>query len=218
MRVVFVGPPGVGKGTQAQRLAERRGVVKISTGDVLREAVRLGTPLGVRAKSFMDAGSLVPDELVIGMLAERLKADDTRRGYLLDGFPRTIAQAEALGAMLDARGEALDRVIAFEADPEVIVDRLSGRRGCPRCGKVYHVRYDPSPAGARCSACGADLVQRDDDRESTVRRRLTVYQAETAPLLAYYRERGLLAQIDGSAPIEDVAVRLDEVLSAPRPV
>ncbi len=217
MRVVFVGPPGVGKGTQAQRLAERRGVVKISTGDVLREAVRQGTPLGVRAKSFMDAGSLVPDELVIGMLAERLKMDDTKRGYLLDGFPRTIAQAEALGKMLEARGEALDRVIAFEADPEVIIDRLSGRRGCPRCGTVYHVRFDPSPAGTRCGACGADLFQRDDDQESTVRRRLTVYQAETAPLLEYYRKRGLLARLDGSAPIDDVAARLDDVLTATRP-
>ncbi|MBI3607299.1 MAG: adenylate kinase [Nitrospirae bacterium] len=218
MRVAFVGPPGVGKGTQAQRLAERRGVVKISTGDVLREAVRQGTPLGVRAKSFMDAGSLVPNELVIGMLEERLKADDTRQGYLLDGFPRTIAQAEALGTMLEARGEALDRVIAFEADPEVIVDRLSGRRGCPRCGKVYHLRFDPSNAGTRCEACGAELVQRDDDREATVRRRLAVYQEETAPLLTYYRKRGLLARIDGSAPIDDVAARLDEVLSVPRPV
>lgn len=216
MRVVFVGPPGVGKGTQAQRLAERRGMVKISTGDVLREAVRQGTPLGVRAKAFMDAGSLVPDDLVIGMLSERLAGDDTARGCLLDGFPRTIAQAEALGKMLERRGEALDLVVAFEADHEVIVDRLSGRRSCPRCGKVYHVRFDPSPAGARCGGCGAELVQREDDREATIRRRLTVYEEETAPLLAYYRDRGLLVLVDGTAPIDAVAARVDEALNAPR--
>ncbi len=216
MRVVFVGPPGVGKGTQAQRLAERRGMVKISTGDVLREAVRQATPLGVRAKAFMDAGSLVPDDLVIGMLSERLVGDDTGRGYLLDGFPRTIAQAEALGKMLERRGEVLDLVVAFEADPEVIVDRLSGRRSCPRCGKVYHVRFDPSPAGARCGACGAELVQREDDREATIRRRLKVYEEETAPLLAYYHDRGLLVRVDGTAPIDAVAARVDEALNAPR--
>lgn len=216
MRVVFVGPPGVGKGTQAQRLAERRGMVKISTGDVLREAVRQATPLGVRAKAFMDAGSLVPDDLVIGMLSERLVGDDTGRGYLLDGFPRTIAQAEALGKMLERRGEVLDLVVAFEADPEVIVDRLSGRRSCPRCGRVYHVRFDPSPAGARCGACGAELVQREDDREATIRRRLKVYEEETAPLLAYYHDRGLLVRVDGTAPIDAVAARVDEALNAPR--
>lgn len=216
MRVVFVGPPGVGKGTQAQRLAERRGMVKISTGDVLREAVRQGTPLGVRAKAFMDAGSLVPDDLVIGMLSERLAGDDTARGCLLDGFPRTIAQAEALGKMLERRGEALDLVVAFDADHEVIVDRLSGRRSCPRCGKVYHVHFDPSPAGARCGGCGAELVQREDDREATIRRRLKVYEEETAPLLAYYRDRGLLVLVDGTAPIDVVAARVDEALNAPR--
>jgi adenylate kinase len=216
VRVVFVGPPGVGKGTQAQRLAERRGMVKISTGDVLREAVRQGTPLGVRAKAFMDAGSLVPDDLVIGMLSERLAGDDTARGCLLDGFPRTIAQAEALGKMLERRGEALDLVVAFEADHEVIVDRLSGRRSCPRCGKVYHVQFDPSPAGARCGGCGAELVQREDDREATIRRRLKVYEEETAPLLAYYRDRGLLVLVDGTAPIDAVAARVDEALNAPR--
>ncbi len=191
-------------------------MVKISTGDVLREAVRQATPLGVRAKAFMDAGSLVPDDLVIGMLSERLVGDDTGRGYLLDGFPRTIAQAEALGKMLERRGEALDLVVAFEADPEVIVDRLSGRRSCPRCGKVYHVQYDPSPAGARCGGCGAELVQREDDREATIRRRLTVYEEETAPLLAYYRDRGLLVRVDGTAPIDAVAARVDEALNAPR--
>ena len=217
MRVVFVGPPGVGKGTQAQRLAERRGMVKISTGDVLREAVRQATPLGVRAKADMDAGSLVPDDLVIGMLSDRLAGDDTKRGYLLDGFPRTIAQAEALGKMLERRGEALDCVVAFEADPQVIVDRLSGRRSCPRCGKVYHVRFDPSPVGARCGVCGAELIQREDDREATIRRRMKVYEEETAPLLAYYRDRGLLVRVDGTAPIDAVAARVDEALNAPRP-
>jgi adenylate kinase len=165
----------------------------------------------------MDAGSLVPDDLVIGMLSDRLAGDDTKRGYLLDGFPRTIAQAEALGKMLERRGEALDLVVAFEADHEVIVDRLSGRRSCPRCGKVYHVRFDPSPAGARCGGCGAELIQREDDREATIRRRMKVYEEETAPLLAYYRDRGLLVRVDGTAPIDAVAARVDEALNAPRP-
>ncbi|MEW6683421.1 MAG: adenylate kinase [Nitrospirota bacterium] len=218
MRVVFIGPPGVGKGTQAQRLAAAQGIAKISTGDVLREAVRNNTPLGRQAKTFMEAGALVPDEVVIGMLAERLKADDTKPGYLLDGFPRTIPQAEALDAMLASRGERLDRAVAFQAGADLIVDRLSGRRGCPKCGRVYHVKYDPSPQGTRCGACGTELIQRDDDREETIRKRLAVYERETAPLLAYYQARGLLTMIDGSAPIEQVAARVEAALLSPRAV
>jgi adenylate kinase len=217
MRVVFIGPPGVGKGTQAQRLAAAQGIAKISTGDVLREAVRNDTPLGRQAKTFMEAGALVPDEVVIGMLAERLKADDTQPGYLLDGFPRTIPQAEALDAMLASRGERLDRAVAFQAGADLIVDRLSGRRGCPKCGKVYHVKYDPPAQGSRCGACGTDLIQRDDDREETIRKRLAVYERETAPLLAYYQARGLLTIVDGTAPIEQVAARVEAALLAPRP-
>lgn len=218
MRVVFIGPPGVGKGTQAQRLAAAQGIAKISTGDVLREAVRNNTPLGRQAKTFMEAGALVPDEVVIGMLAERLKADDTKPGYLLDGFPRTIPQAEALDTMLASRGERLDRAVAFQAGADLIVDRLSGRRGCPKCGRVYHVRYDPSPQGTRCGACGTELIQRDDDREETIRKRLAVYERETAPLLAYYQARGLLTTVDGSAPIEQVAARVEAALLSPRAV
>jgi adenylate kinase len=217
MRVVFIGPPGVGKGTQAQRLAAAQGIAKISTGDVLREAVRNDTPLGRQAKTFMEAGALVPDEVVIGMLAERLKADYTQPGYLLDGFPRTIPQAEALDAMLASRGERLDRAVAFQAGADLIVDRLSGRRGCPKCGKVYHVKYDPPAQGSRCGACGTDLIQRDDDREETIRKRLAVYERETAPLLAYYQARGLLTIVDGTAPIEQVAARVEAALLAPRP-
>ncbi|MEO5656422.1 MAG: adenylate kinase [Nitrospiria bacterium] len=217
MRVVFIGPPGVGKGTQAQRLAARHGLVKISTGDVLREAVRQGSPLGVRAKGFMDAGSLVPDELVIEMLAERLTGADTTVGYLLDGFPRTIVQAEALERMMAARNERLDQVVAFDADPEVIVARLAGRRSCPGCAKVYHVRCDPSSAGGACETCGTTLIQREDDREETIRRRLQVYERETAPLLAFYRTRSLLAQIDGAGPIEEVAAKVEGVVGEPRP-
>jgi len=197
-------------------LAAAQGIAKISTGDVLREAVRNNTGLGRQAKTFMDAGALVPDKVVIGMLAERLKADDTRSGYLLDGFPRTIPQAEALDAMLASRGERLDRAIAFQAAADLIVDRLSGRRGCPKCGRVYHVKYDP-PQGSRCGTCGADLVQRDDDREETIRKRLAVYERETAPLLSYYQSRGLLTIVDGSAPIEQVAARVEAALVAPRP-
>jgi len=160
MRLAFVGPPGVGKGTQAQRLAERRGIPKISTGDVLRDAVRRGTPLGIKAKTFMDSGSLVPDDVVIGMLEERLRADDTRKGYLLDGFPRTIRQAQALETILTGRGERLDAVVAFEIAQDVVVARLSGRRGCGACGRVYHVQADPSPAGSRGLRRTADPARR----------------------------------------------------------
>lgn len=217
MRVVFIGPPGVGKGTQAQRLAAARGIAKVSTGDVLREAVRNNTPLGRQAKTFMESGALVPDSLVIDMLAERLKADDTKTGYLLDGFPRTIPQAEALEKMLSSRGERLDRAVAFQAPADLIVDRLSGRRGCPACGRVYHLTHDPSPKGKQCGACGADLIQRDDDREETIRKRLAVYERETTPLLAYYRSRGLLTTVDGAAPIDQVADRVEAGLVAQRP-
>ncbi len=217
MRIVFIGPPGVGKGTQAQRLAAK-GIAKISTGDVLREAVRNSTPLGRQAKTFMDSGALVPDDLVIGMLAERLNSEDTKAGYLLDGFPRTIPQAEALEKMLASRGERLDRAVAFQAAADLIVDRLSGRRSCPACGKVFHVKYDPSPKGTRCGACGSELVQRDDDREETIRKRLAVYERETAPLLAYYQARGLLATVDGAAPIDQVAAQVEAALAERRSV
>jgi adenylate kinase len=216
VRIVFIGPPGVGKGTQAQRLAAAKGIAKISTGDVLREAVRNGTSLGRQAKTFMDSGALVPDELVIGMLAERLKADDTKAGYLLDGFPRTLPQAEALEKMLASRGERLDRAVAFEAAADVIVARLSGRRSCPACGKVYHVSNDPSPRATKCGACGAELVQRDDDREETIRKRLAVYERETSPLLSYYQGRGLLTRLDGTAPIDQVAARVEAALGGRR--
>ncbi len=213
---MFIGPPGVGKGTQAQRLAAAQGIANISTGDVLRAAVRSGTPLGRQAKAFMDSGALVPDELVIGMLAERLKADDTKSGYLLDGFPRTLPQAEALGTMLVSRGERLDRAVAFEAAADVIVARLSGRRGCPACGKVYHVTNDPSPRGTMCGGCGTALTQRDDDREETIRKRLTVYARETAPVVAYYQARGVLTTLDGTAPIDQVAARVEAALGGRR--
>jgi adenylate kinase len=213
---VFIGPPGVGKGTQAQRLAAAQGIAKISTGDVLRAAVRHGTPLGRQAKAFMDSGALVPDELVIGMLADRLKADDTKSGYLLDGFPRTLPQAEALEKMLVSRGERLDRAVAFEAAADVIVARLSGRRGCPSCGKVYHVTNDPSPSGTTCGGCGTALTQRDDDREETIRKRLTVYARETAPVLSYYQARGVLTTLDGSASIDQVAARVEAALGGRR--
>jgi adenylate kinase len=213
---VFIGPPGVGKGTQAQRLAATQGLANISTGDVLRAAVRNDTPLGRQAKAFMDSGALVPDELVIGMLAERLKADDTKSGYLLDGFPRTLPQAEALEKMLVSRGERLDRAVAFEAAEDVIVARLSGRRGCPSCGKVYHVTNDPSPRGTTCGGCGTALTQRDDDREETIRTRLTVYARETTPVLSYYQARGVLTTLDGTAPIDQVAARVEAALGGRR--
>jgi adenylate kinase len=218
MNLILLGPPGAGKGTQASFLREKFGIPQISTGDMLRAAVKAGTPLGRAAQKVMDAGQLVSDEIIVGLVKERLKEPDCSKGYLFDGFPRTIPQAEALDAMLAARGEALDRVVAFDANPEIIVSRLSGRRGCPRCGRVYHVAADPSPAGTRCGVCDAELIQREDDRESTIRRRLQVYEAETAPLLTYYRHRGLLTSIDGAASIDQVAARVDDVLDAAHPV
>jgi adenylate kinase len=183
MRLMLLGAPGVGKGTQAQRLAQRYQVVRISTGDLLREAVRLKTPLGVEAKRYMDQGTLVPDAVMIGLVREQLLARHGRTGYVLDGFPRTIAQADALGQLLDECREPLDVVANLEVDEEELIRRLSGRRTCPQCQRVYHIESAPSARGAQCEVCGATLVQRDDDRTETVKKRLTVYREQTRPLL-----------------------------------
>ncbi|HEY8414917.1 MAG TPA: adenylate kinase, partial [Thermaerobacter sp.] len=191
MRWIFLGPPGAGKGTQAARLAERAGVPQISTGDMLRAAVRAGTPLGLEAKRYMDAGQLVPDDVTIAIVRERLAQDDCRRGFLLDGFPRTVPQAEGLAAALEELGVGLDGVLYFDVPDEVVVERLSGRRVCPECQATYHVRFDPPREAGRCDRCGAALVQRHDDREETVRERLAVYRRQTEPLVDYYHRAGL---------------------------
>ena len=204
MKLILLGPPGAGKGTQAKMLTDAFAIPQISTGDILRAAVKEGTPLGVKAKSFMDAGGLVPDEVVIGIVAERLQQDDCSNGFILDGFPRTVAQADALQANLEQMGKDLDSVIALQVDAEALVERLTGRRTCKACGRGYHISFDPPAEEGRCDACGGELMQRDDDREETIRKRLEVYDEQTAPLIHYYREAGLLVDLDGMLPIAEV--------------
>jgi adenylate kinase len=201
MRLVFLGPPGAGKGTQARALAAALGVPQIATGDMLREAVALGAPLGLEARRYMDQGVLVPDEVVIGLIGERLRKPDAVRGFILDGFPRTMAQAEGLDRLLDELGQALDRVLYFAVSEAELLRRLTGRRVCGRCGATFHVVSAPPRIAGRCDRCGSGLVQRDDDREETVRQRLQVYRRQTAPLLEHYRARRLLAEVPGEGEI-----------------
>jgi adenylate kinase len=208
MRVIFLGPPGAGKGTQARQLAEAWQAAHIATGDMLREAVAQGTPLGREAKRHMDAGGLVPDEVVIGLVAERLTRPDTRNGFVLDGFPRTAPQAEALDRMLEGRGLALDRVIFLDVPRPELLRRLTGRRICRNCGATYHPVSAPPQRPGRCDVCGGELYQRDDDSEAAVARRLDVYESQTAPLLAYYRSRGQLASVRGEGSVEEVAAEV----------
>lgn len=204
MRVIFLGPPGAGKGTQALRVAARWGVPRIATGGMLREAVAAGSPLGRQARAFLERGELVPDEVVISLVAERLDREDTRKGFLLDGFPRTVAQAQALGRLLVEQGVALDRVVYFEVGEEELVRRLTGRRICPRCGASYHVQFSPPKTEGRCDRCGGELSQREDDRAETVRRRLAVYRTETRPLIEHYEAQGLLRTVPGEGTVDEV--------------
>lgn len=214
MRLVFLGAPGVGKGTQAELLAARYRLSKISTGDILREAVRSKTSLGLEAKTFMDQGKLVPDYVVIGLVREKLEELGSTAGFILDGFPRTTAQAEELAKLLESKGQRLDRVINFLVPRDEVIRRLSGRWSCPACQAVFHVDFAPSQREGICDRCGEMLIQRSDDRRETVEARLTVYEQQTAPLIAYYRQRGLLSELDASGSIEMVQHRLMEVLSA----
>ncbi|NJC88191.1 MAG: adenylate kinase [Desulfuromonas sp.] len=211
MKLILLGPPGAGKGTQAKMLTERFGIPQIATGDILRGAVQAGTALGLQAKSFMDAGGLVPDEVVIGIVRERLQQADCTAGFILDGFPRTVAQADALQMNLESLGRRLDRVVSLTVDADALVERLTGRRTCRSCGRGYHVSFDPPRNARLCDACGGELYQRDDDREETIRKRLTVYDQQTSPLIAYYREAGLLTELDGMQPIPVVQ---EQVLTA----
>jgi adenylate kinase len=208
VRLVLLGPPGAGKGTQARLLEGKLHVPQIASGDLLRTAVRDQTALGIQAKSFMDTGGLVPDELVLGMIAERLDRPDAHRGFILDGFPRNVAQAEALGSILKRRNEALDKVVAITLPEDEIVKRISGRRTCRSCGSMYHVVFEPPRNDNTCDKCGAELYQREDDAEHTVRARLRVYATETRPLLDYYGRCGLLARIDGLARPEQIEHRI----------
>lgn len=214
MRLVFLGAPGVGKGTQAERVSSKFGYPKISTGDLLRDAVRNKTALGVQAKAFMDQGKLVPDSVVIGLVKEKLTDAAIVKGFLLDGFPRTTAQAEELDKILNEKGQQLDRVINVTVSRSEVVRRLSGRRSCPKCQAVFHAESAPPKREDVCDRCGATLVQRNDDRNETVETRLTVYDEQTAPLIAYYRQRGLLSELDGDGPIEQVQQRLVDLFAS----
>jgi adenylate kinase len=213
VRLVLVGPPGAGKGTQAQFIAAARSIPKISTGDIFRANVTQGTELGLLAKKFMDAGDLVPDEVTIRMVRERLAQDDAVKGFLLDGFPRNVPQAEILEEMLDQDMNAkLDLVLELVVDDDEVVRRLSGRRTCRKCGHVWHVDFDPPEIEGICDNCGGELFQRDDDRPETVRHRLEVYAAQTAPLVAFYAARGVLIGIDATGPVDDVTERALDAL------
>jgi adenylate kinase len=214
--LVFIGPPGAGKGTQAKSVSARYGIPAIATGDMLREALANKTPLGLEAKGYMDRGALVPDEVVVGLVGERLDRDDCRKGFLLDGFPRTVAQAEALHELLAARGEVLDRVVAFDLSEGELLRRLTGRRVCQRCGANFHLVSSPPKRAGVCDACGGELIQRDDDNEATVSRRLAVYREQTEPLLDYYRRQGLLSAIPGEGRVETVFGTIVRVVEAAR--
>jgi adenylate kinase len=214
MKLILLGPPGAGKGTQAKMLTERFDIPQISTGDILRAAVKDRTPMGVKAKSFMDAGGLVPDDVVIGIVRERLQNQDCAAGFILDGFPRTVAQDDALKETLHSLGKDLDAVISLEVDTEALVERLTGRRTCRECGQGYHVKFDPPREAGRCDACGGELFQRDDDSEETIRKRLEVYHAQTSPLAAYYRNEDLLLPVDGMQEIGTVQEKILSHLQA----
>lgn len=209
MDVILFGPPGAGKGTQGALLAERFGLLRLSTGDMLRDAVRAGSALGQRAQGIMAAGELVPDDLILAMVRETLEGPTAAEGVVFDGFPRTRPQAEALDGLLRETGRSLESVLVLDVDDDEIVRRLSGRRSCPQCGAVYHAEFDPPRVAGVCDRCGAALVQRPDDSETTIRRRLDVYREQTAPLLAYYRDGNTpVVSVDGSGEIADVQDRL----------
>jgi adenylate kinase len=214
VRIVLVGPPGAGKGTQAQFIASHLAIPKISTGDIFRSNVSQGTPLGRQAKEYMNRGDLVPDEVTIAMVRDRLGEEDAQDGFLLDGFPRNVPQAETLKKQLMDWDQRLTVVLELVVDEDEVVRRLSGRRTCRRCERVWHIMFDPPTREGICDACGGELFQRDDDREETVRHRLEVYKKQTAPLVAYYADEGILIGIDATGPVEEVTER---ALAALRP-
>ena len=212
MRLVLVGPPGAGKGTQAQFIAAHTAVPKISTGDIFRTNVSEGTPLGVQAKAYMDKGDLVPDDVTIAMVQLRLREDDAKAGFLLDGFPRTVPQAEVLDDVLRESGSKLDVVLELVVDDDEVIRRLSGRRTCRTCNHIWHVDFDPPATPGVCDIDGGELFQRDDDRAETIANRLSVYATSTAPLIAYYAHRGVLVGLDATGPVDDVTDRAIDAL------
>ncbi len=212
MRLVLLGAPGAGKGTQAKKLIERYSIPQISTGDILRKAVQDGTPLGKEAKSYMDRGELVPDSVVIGIIKDRLKEDDCKKGYILDGFPRNVAQAKALDEMLSSLNSPLDYAISIDVPFDELMKRLTGRRTCRSCGQMYNIYFTPPKKNGVCDKCGGELYQRDDDKEETIRKRLEVYEAQTAPVIGYYREKGILQSVPGTGGIDDIFNKIISIL------
>ena len=212
MKIIMLGAPGAGKGTQAKKIAEKYSIPHISTGDIFRANIKNGTELGKKAKTFMDQGLLVPDELVVDLVVDRVKQDDCENGYVLDGFPRTIPQAEALDKALAAMGEKMNYAINVEVPDENIVNRMSGRRACVDCGATYHIVYAPTQKEGICDKCGGELILRDDDKPETVQKRLGVYHEQTQPLIDYYSEAGILKNVDGTADINDVFAEIVGIL------
>lgn len=215
MILVLLGPPGSGKGTQARKLSDALGYPQLSTGDMLREAIKSGSDLGKSVSEIMKRGELVPDSVVLSLIKERLARTDCRKGFTLDGFPRNVSQAEALSKILDSDGRKLGKVVDMSLDSDVIVQRLSGRRTCRGCGAGYHILFQPSVVSNKCDRCAGELIQRNDDVEGVIRERLRVYELHTAPLLDYYRERGLLVSIDASATPGEVTSSLMKIAGCP---
>jgi adenylate kinase len=215
MNLILLGPPGAGKGTQAKRLEERYGVVQLSTGDMLRAQVAGGTPLGRQAKEIMDAGKLVPDAIMIDMIADRIEQPDAAKGFILDGFPRTVPQAEALDRMLSQKGLKLDHVVEMKVDDAALVERITGRFTCAKCGQGYHDRFKRPKADGTCDVCGShEFTRRADDNAETVTKRLAAYHQQTAPILPYYRGKGVLQSVDGMAEIDEVTEAIERVIKS----
>jgi len=213
MKIIMLGAPGAGKGTQAKKIAAKYSIPHISTGDIFRANIKNGTELGLKAKSYMDAGGLVPDEITIGMLLDRIHQADCENGYVLDGFPRTIPQAESLTEALK-NGEAIDFAVNVDVPDENIINRMSGRRACLNCGATYHIVYNAPKTENVCDTCGQELVLRDDDKPETVKKRLDVYHDQTQPLIDYYKNEGVLAEVDGTRDMEDVFQAIVKILGA----
>ena len=212
MRIIMLGAPGAGKGTQAKMISEKYGIPHISTGDIFRSNIKNGTELGKKAKTYMDQGQLVPDELTCDLVVDRIAQDDAKNGYVLDGFPRTIPQAEALKSALEKRGEKIDFAVDVDVPDENIITRMSGRRACVSCGATYHVVYNPPKKEGFCDVCGKELVLRDDDKPETVKKRLEVYHTQTQPLIDYYQKEGVLVKVDGTQEIDTIFSQIQKLL------
>lgn len=214
MKIIMLGAPGAGKGTQAKKIADKYNIPHISTGDIFRANIKNGTELGRKAKEYMDKGLLVPDELTLELIMDRFKADDCKNGYVLDGFPRTIPQAEALDKALSGDGEKIDYAINVDVPDEAIVSRMSGRRACVACGSTYHIQFAPTKKEGICDRCGKELILRDDDKPETVQKRLDVYHTQTQPLIEFYTDKNVLVNVDGTAEMEDVFKAIVNILGA----